>query len=249
MNEIRRKKVMKVMVVVLLVFGGSLIYFLFFNSGLEVLPDPSDQSGRVIIANRSVHTIREISVSYVVQGQKIPISTIPELRPNNEFPIPLDSKFVDEGKFVIHASAPYHLSRQLAIQAQSNTTPRISFSFEFPSIATQHNSVSVEVSGCNQDDLGIILQASLEMSSVSEGVNPPTKSWGLPPNECGSTQLVFTPLVASETLSFKIKVSSPSLMLVERTFMIEVLPSAADQNIMDSNVVDGNVSDSNGVFL
>jgi len=34
MNDARRQKVLKVMAVVLIAFGGSLLYFLFFNSGL-----------------------------------------------------------------------------------------------------------------------------------------------------------------------------------------------------------------------
>ncbi len=252
MNDARRQKVLKVMLVVLLAFGGSLFYFLFFNSGLSLSPDPSDQAGRVVVLNDSVHAIHNITFSYLVQGEAVGHQTIAVLLPRESQTIALDSHFQDGSRYLVQVSAPYHLSRQLTIQTSSqvNTTPALSITFEVPELATQNNSFSIQLLGRNLDPIPRVVSVAFLWDNPSSGENPPVQEWGLPPNGEGSLALSATPLSSGENLSFKIKVFTPSNVLVERAYSLLVLPDVNATTVVDENTMtssDANSSmDSNG---
>ncbi len=99
MLEARRSKVMKVIAVIALVFGLSLFYFFFFNTGLGLTPDPSNQGGKVIVSNTSIHLIRDISVQFIVNNQLIEAQKIAVLAPGEMQMVPLDNQYVSDGKF------------------------------------------------------------------------------------------------------------------------------------------------------
>lgn len=235
------------MAVVLLAFGGSLLYFLFFNSGLNISPDPSDQVGKVIVSNDSVHAIRDVNVSYLLSGKKVGGEWIDVLLPRETRTIEMDPHFLVDGKYVVQVSAPYHLSKQVVVQALTNTNapPAISVTFEVSSVGTQFEPVSIRLLGRSLDSLSHVVNASLELSDPSSGENPPVVEWGVSPDVESSITLSFTPLTAREDLSFKIKVFTPSNVLVEREYTMLVVPNP-DENTMDenafSNTPDGNSS-------
>lgn len=241
------------MAVVLIAFGGSLLYFLFFNSGLALVSDPSDQAGHILILNDSVHSIHDITLSYIVGGQETGEQTIGVLLPRESYSITLDDHYLDAGKYIIKASAPYHLSRQIIIQTSSNTNPipALSITFEVPNLGTQNHPVTINLIGRNLDPVPHVVSVSFEWSSSSSGVNPPIQEWGLPPNGEGSLSLSATPLRGDQNLSFKIKVFTPSNVLVERGYSILVLPdmdnNAASQTT-DENQMNTLSTDSNSLF-
>jgi hypothetical protein len=237
MNDARRQKVLKVMAVVLVAFGGSLVYFLFFNSGLTLSPDPANQAGRVIVLNDSVHAIHDVTFSYVVQGKLVGSQTFDVLLPRESKLIDLDTHFQDGPSYTVYVSAPYHLSRQLTIQTGSpaNTTPALSITFEVPEIATQNNPVSIQLSGRNLDPIAGVVRVAWEWDSPSFGENPPIEEWGLPPNGESALTISSTPLSSGDDLSFKIKVFTPSTVLVERSYTLNVLPGPDANTTMDAN--------------
>ncbi len=240
MNDARRQKVLKVMAVVLVAFGGSLLYFLFFNSGLSLSPDPTNQAGRVIVLNDSVHAIHDVTFSYVVQGRVVSSQTIDVLLPRESKLIDLDSHFQDGSSYLVRVTAPYHLSRQLTIQTSSpvNTIPALSITFEVPDVATQNTPISIQLSGRNLDPIPRVVSVAFEWDSPSFGENPPILEWGLPSNGESTLNVSATPLSSGEDLSFKIKVFTPSNVLVERAYPITVLPDVNAMTTTDTNVSD-----------
>ena len=257
MNDARRQKILKVMAVVLVAFGGSLFYFLFFNSGLALAPDPTDQAGHVLVMNDSVHAIHNITFSYLVEGKESGAQSVSVLLPRESVSMSLDNHYLDGSNYLVQVRAPYHISRQINIQTSNNIDmiPALSISFESPSFATQNNPVLINLIARNLDPIPRDVRASFDWTIPSSGENPPVQEWGLPPNGEGSLALSATPFVASDNLSFKIKVFTPSNVLVEREYSLQVLPDpdanvniSLDENTMnnaDSNsVVDVNGSDS-----
>jgi len=239
MNDARRQKVLKVMAVVLIAFGGSLLYFLFFNSGLTLSPDPTNQAGRVIVLNDSVHAIHNVTFSYLVQGKVADSQAIDVLLPRESKLIDLDPHFQDGSSFFVYVSAPYHLSRQLTIQTSSpvNTIPALSITFQVPDVATQNTPISIQLSGRNLDPIPRVVSVSFEWDSPSFGNNPPIQEWVLPANGESTLNVSATPLSSGEDLSFKIKVFTPSNVLVERDYIVTVLPDA-NATTMDTNASD-----------
>ena len=138
-------------------------------------------------------------------------------------------------------SAPYHLSRQIVVLAGTfgNAIPAISVTLEVDPLGTQNKPVFVRLTGKSLDAVSHMVSASLELDNPAWGVNPPISEWGLSPDGESSVLLTFTPLVSRENLSFKIRVFTPSNVLVKREYSILVLPDP-DVNAMDLNVSDEN---------
>lgn len=243
MNEVRRQKIVKVMAVVLVAFGGSLLYFLFFNSGLNIVPAPADQRS-VLVVNDSVHAIRDITFVYQVGNQHLGAQTIDILLPHESVSMLLDPHFVDNGAYTLEVSAPYHLSRRLVVQAGQNTNdiPAISVTLEIDPVGTQNKPVIIRLTGKSLDALPHLVNVSLELTDVESGITPPVSEWGLSPEGESSIILSFTPVVAIDDLSFKIRVFTPSLVLVEREYSMLVLPDP-DAIVMTPDV---NAPDTNG---
>ncbi len=247
MNEARRKKIVKVMAVVLVAFGGSLLYFLFFNSGLNIVPDPADQRS-VLVVNDSVHAIRDITFVYQIGNEHAGAQTIDILLPHESTSIKLDTHYIENNAYTLEVSAPYHLSRRLIVQAGPNTNaiPAISVTLEIDPVGTQNKPVIVRLTGKSLDVLSHLVNVSLELTDPASGITPPVSEWGLSPDGESSTTLSFTPIVASDNLSFKIRVFTPSNVLVEREYSILVLPDT-DVNVMTPPAPDVNAPDTNAV--
>lgn len=242
MLEARRTKVLRAMVGVLIVFGASLIYFLFFNTGLELVSDPSDQYGKVIVSNASVHLIRSIDLSYLKNGTLVKIETIPALNPGEHHVVLLKPEFVDQGKFTIQVSAPFHLGKQVLIDARSLDPGVINarYSFQYPTLGIVGMPVISTVDACNDETFPLDASVSLQFVSPVSESTPSSLPLFIPPNSCASTSIAFTPQAAYSTLSFKIRVSTPTSVLVEKmhTLPIEAPPSvpAVDANASSNDV-------------
>lgn len=252
MLEARRSKVIKVIAVIALVFGLSLIYFLFFNTGLSLTPDPSDQGGKVIVANTSVHLIRDISVHFIVNNQLIEVEKITVLAPGESHYVELLDQYIWDGKYVIQVSAPYHLSQQVIVQARSNQVDNanVSFTFQYPSIGLVDQPIDVEVGACNNESFSLDVKVSLELPSDFALFVP--VDWQIPEHDCSSTILSFIPLAPTDDLSFKIRVFTPTRVLVEKLHHLEIIAEETsdvnaitpDMNTNDSPPLDVN-SDAN----
>ncbi|MEK6902881.1 MAG: hypothetical protein AABX02_04835, partial [archaeon] len=216
MLEARRSKVIKVIGVIALVFGVSLIYFLFFNTGLMLTPDPSDQGGKVIVSNTSVHLIRDISVHFMVNNQKVEAEIIPVLAPNETHSVSLLEQYISDGKFVVQVSAPYHLTQQVIIQARSDQVNNadVSFTFQYPSLAIVNQPVDVEVGACNAELFALDVKVAIDLPPELTPVSP--VDWVIPSNNCVSLPLTFIPTLVTDDLSFKIRVFTPTRVLVEK---------------------------------
>lgn len=246
MNELRRQKIMKVMAVVLLAFGGSLVYFLFFNTGLNVVPDPSNPTEKILVVNDSVHAIRHVTLSYRVSNQEVGAQSIDILLPSESRAVELDPHFVENNAYTVHVSAPYHLSRELVVPAgvSSSATPALSATIEVDPVGTQHKPVSVRLSGRSKDSLSHVVSVSLELNDPAWGENPPVQEWGISPDGDSTVSLSFIPLVARQDLSFKIRVFTSSDVLIEHEYTVLVLPGT-DSNSLENPVPDMN-ADANG---
>lgn len=234
------------MAVVLLAFGGSLLYFLFFNTGLNLIPDSTDPTGKVLVVNDSVHAIRDITFSYRVSNQGVGAQSIDILLPSESRAIELDSRFVENDSYTIYVSAPYHLSRELVLPAGTlgSATPALSATIEVDPVGTQNKPISVRLTGRSKDSFSHVVSVSLELTDSAWGENPPVQDWGVSPQADSTVSLSFTPLVARQDLSFKIRVFTSSDVLIEREFTVVVLPSA-DTNGIQTPSPDMN-ADANG---
>ncbi len=224
MLEPRREKALRAMVGVLFVFGSALIYFLFFNSGLELYQHPTLPDEKVIVSNVSVHAIRDIVVSYVKNNEKVDFFRISVLAPGQLEEVSLSPEFVWGAKFVIQASAPFHLGKQIVMDARRWDPARanLTFSFRYPEKGFVGNPVESVIEACNQDNFLIQLVADVQIEDSSFANNPPSQEWVVPPFSCQSVSISFVPKQASSTLSFKIRVFTPSSVISERTFSIPI---------------------------
>jgi hypothetical protein len=229
MLEQRRAKVIKAAALLFGVLGVSLIYLLFFNTGLEIVSDPDNPSTHVAIFNSSQHRIREVSVAFLVQEQKIVVETIPLLDPSQTVSIPLPPEYAYNGSFTLQASAPYHLTRQISIAAQSAKVDNanVSFTFSFPTLGFVGQSSSVLIEGCSYENFPLDFKAELTDFSQGELVAP-SEDWVIPPSSCSEVVLEFIPVAATDDLSFKIRVFTPTRVLAEKDAMITI--QSLDEN-------------------
>lgn len=248
MLELRRKRALRAMGGVLLVFSVSLAYFLFFNSGLQIASNTLSPNGSVVVSNDSVHQIRDISVSYVKDGKIIEIEKISKLNPRETHEISLAPEFVDQGAFTLQISAPFHLGKQIVVDARALDpgAANISFSFQYPTIGIVGQSVSASVDACNNELFAISANLALLVQDPTLASDPVSVPMFLSPNSCTNAIISFTPNAAAPTLSFKIRVSTPSSVLVEKVHTMEIV-SNPDAN---ASVSDGNAAspDSNSIF-
>ena len=227
--EEKRKRVLRVMVILYAVFGLAIVYFFFFNTGLSLVPDPANQEGIVNIRNDSVHVIKDISISYLKQGQKIELQSISELYPRSQISIPLLPEYADEGWIVVQASAPYHLSQQIVIAARANEIPpKVLLTFSYPDFGFVDVPVESTIRACNQENFSVPLTVDMRLSDNEVSPNPPPQSWSVEPGECASVALSFTPTREAEDLSFNIRVLNESLVIVEQTHVMSILQVAQE---------------------
>ena len=153
------------------------------------------------------------------------------LNPKEDHTIALNSEWVSDGKFVIQVDAPYHLSRQVVIQAKSDVlnNPRTSFSFAYDSAARAGQVFGVTVKGCNLELAPITLKTGLFFAPETGISDTPIETWSIPPGACGEVPLSFVPISPVENLTFKIRVLSGSNTLAELPASVPVLP-ALDTN-------------------
>ncbi|MFH0970899.1 MAG: hypothetical protein V1776_05615 [Candidatus Diapherotrites archaeon] len=237
MLEKRRARVMKVATILFVVLGVSLVYFLFFNTGLQVAPDPDDSFGHVIIWNDSKHRIQNVSVGYVVDDTIIEIEKILFLDPDQIVKIQLDEKYVSHDAHIIHVSAPLHLSRQISIFTKKavEDNANVQFTFVIPTAAYALDSTVIELRVCNGENFPLDLMGSFDGLSSTDANIPTVLSWSFPPNGCDSVLLPITPLHGPGTLSFKIRVFSSTRTFAERDVLMDILSPLAIQSIGDSN--------------
>ncbi|MEK6970533.1 MAG: hypothetical protein AABW68_02450, partial [archaeon] len=134
------------------------------------------------------------------------------------------------GTYTLQASAPYHLTRQISVAAQSARVDNanVSFTFSFPTIGFVGEPVIVAVSGCSYEDFPLTLNAELADFSAEGYDSPPPEPWTIPAGSCSDAELVFTPPAVAEDLSFKIRVFTPTRVLAEKGGLMEILPSEED---------------------
>jgi hypothetical protein len=236
MLEQRRARVMKAGSFIFGVLGISLVYFLFFNMGLELFPDPDNSLTRVVVRNDSQHRIREISVSFMVNQEKKEAQSISFLDPQQEQSIFLDPQYASTDSFVVQVSAPFHLSKQIVVASEKAIleNANVQFTFVTPSIAYVNQSTQLQVKVCNNELYSLPLQTQLVALEEGSVTLPPAQEWSFPPLECEVVSILVTPLEESPDLSFKIRVFTPSTVLAERVVSMQVISNSsntgADQN-------------------
>jgi len=225
MLEKRREKVIKAAALLFGVLGLSLIYLLFFNTGLEIVSDPQNPTTHVLILNNSQHRIREVSVSFLVGNQKIVVQTIPSLDPSQTVSIPLSPEYASNGAFTLQATAPYHLTRQISIASQSAKVDNanVAFTFSFPTIGFVDEPVVVSITACSYENFPLDLKAELSDFTNEAGISTPASDWTIPPAECSDLELSYTPISPLEDLSFKIRVFTPTRVLAEKGASMEII--------------------------
>lgn len=226
MLEQRRSKVIKAAALLFGVLGLSLIYLLFFNTGLEIVTDPDNPSTHVAVLNTSQHRIREVSVAFLVGDQKVVVQTIPALDPSQSVSIPLPPEYAFNGSFTLQATAPYHLTRQISIAAQSAKVDNanVAFTFSFPTIGFVDEPVLVSITGCSYENFPLDLKAELSDFTQEGFSSTLAKDWVIPPAACSDVELAYVPISPVEDLSFKIRVFTPTRVLAEKGANMEILP-------------------------
>jgi hypothetical protein len=236
--NVRRQHVFRVMLVIYGVFGISLLYFLFFNTGLSLAPATSADGGVVTVTNTSSHAIRDIVVEFSKGGVHASVAKIPLLLPRESKQFPLTPAMANEnGQIELFASAPFHLAVHSIIDAgQSSADVLSSFQFSYPDIGYVNEPVETGVNGCNTSDVALALKVGLELPA-DPAMNPPALDWAIPANDCASTSLSFVSPIPEENLLLKIRVFTPWRTLGEGTHGVKILP-ARDANAIvasDSN--------------
>jgi hypothetical protein len=233
MLEQRRAKVIKAATLLFGVLGLSLIYLLFFNTGLEIVSDPQNPSTHVLVLNTSQHRIRDVSVAFLVGDQKVVVQTISTLNPSQFVSIPLLPEHAYNGAFTLQASAPYHLTRQISIAAQSTKVDNanVAFTFSFPTIGFVDAPVIVSVTGCSYEDFPLELKAELSDFTAEGFVDTPAQDWIVPPAGCSDVELTYTPAFPVEDLSFKIRVFTPTRVLAEKGAGMQIIQTDANGGV------------------
>lgn len=230
MLEHQRIRVLRTMTVVYFAFGLSLMYFLFFTSGLSIVPDPLTPNSRVLVVNDSVHAIRDVTLYYVNDGSFSKAGSIPLLKPNEEKPILIDTSFARGGKLVLQASAPFHADYRLVLLVQnpSDVLP-LSFSFTMPDIGFVNDSVDILVRICNSDVLGVALSPEINFVDPSLVGSLEVSDFVASGGSCKEKILGFVPLSETSDLSFNIQVFRGEDVVAVQNHRMQIL------NLPDGN--------------
>ena len=154
MQDERRHRVFRAMALVYLLLGISLVYFLFFNSGLSVRAQTSAEGeNSILVSNHSVHAIRDVDVGFVKSNVHTTVQKIPLMNPNQEMLTSIKPEWAENGRTLMQASAPFHLSAQTYISSQSSgeDVPNATFSFSFDSIGFVGKEYGIFIEGCSQE--------------------------------------------------------------------------------------------------
>jgi hypothetical protein len=218
------------MTLVYFAFGLSLIYFLFFTSGLSIVPDPLTPTSRVLVVNDSVHAIRDVTLYYVWDDKLVKAGTVPLLHPGEEKPVLVDTSFARGGKVVLQASAPFHVDYRLVLLVQNpDDSPPLSFSFSLPDIGFVGEPVEVLVEICNSDALGVTLRPELEFSDDSLIGSQETGEFVAKGGSCKEKILTFVPLMESQDLSFNIRVFRDEQVVAVQDHKMQILMLSNDE--------------------
>jgi hypothetical protein len=233
----RRSHVVRVMIAVYAVFGFALIYFLFFNTGLQLTASPDRGSDSVVLVNDSVHAIRDISVVYVKAGQREALENVALLLPGESKTLELNPGMVESstGYIELQVMAPFHLTTRAVVPVGNPSTDdgQITFQFSYPSIGYVGQSVEAIVTGCNTSATAQRLQVAMELPAHAEW-SPSPVDWSIPPNDCASTPIAFIPDAAEENLLIKIRVLTAWRVLGEGSHAV-VIAMPPDSNSASSS--------------
>ena len=228
--NVRRSHVVRVMVVVYAVFGFSLLYFLFFNTGLKLNPVSDAQGGQIVVLNDSVHAIRDITVVYLKNNLQNPIGEIQLLLPHESKTFPLLPEMADpNGSIMVLASAPFHLSTRSIVNTGNQGEGLLSsFQFSYPEFGYVGEPIEAVVNGCNTGSAPLALSVGLEIAAHPEW-QPEVMDWSVSPNDCSSTQISFTATEPVSDLLIKIRVFSPWRTLGEGVHSVNILAPALQE--------------------
>ncbi len=227
----RRSHVLRVMIVVYAVFGFALIYFLFFNTGLQLHASPGSNGNSVVLANDSVHAIRDITVVYLKDGQREALQNVELLLPGESKMLELNPSMVNGiGYIELQVMAPFHLTTRALVPVGDPTTDggQITFQFSYPSAGYVGKVVEAIVTGCNTSDAPQQLQVAMELPAHAEW-SPSPLDWSIPANDCASTLVSFVPDAPEENLLIKIRVLTAWRVLGEGSHSVAII-SLPDSN-------------------
>ena len=223
----RKEQVIKVIILVYVVFGASILYFLFFNAGLDIVTTAQTNNSTVRVVNNSVHAIRDITVAYVKGDVLTAIETIPILKPKEFREYPISSEWVSGGRVILQASAPFHLTKQSIINniAGGVTNANITFQLSYSDTGFVGSPVEIDIIGNSQEDHPIPLKAELTFLNDSNLVSPRVKDWVIAPGNDNNVSFSFTPQTRDENLSIKIRVFSEWNTFLEREIVMGIIPN------------------------
>src|SRR3989344_1062153 len=196
--------------VIYIVFGGMLVYTMFFMDGLSFDDKYVPETGlrEVFFRNSSQRTINDVTISYIgPSGEKQVIRKILSVAPQEQVALDLD-EFAGQGDILLVAEAPFHLTVERRIPMKASDTG-ITYNLRLPGAIISGSPLAFELEMCN--DLDFKRDVTIEEGHREEffSEQPITDSVSLEPNDCAIISYTLTPLKEGSTgIYFNVKVAN-----------------------------------------
>jgi hypothetical protein len=204
---------------VFLTMGSSMIYLLFFNTGIDIVLDLGEKEQHVYIANTSMHLIRDINVSIQKKSEGTTefLTTIKQLNPKEKVEIEIPN--LEKEQIRIIATAPFHATVKRDLSLDKTKGAKLNFE-----IMTQNTAY-----------VGIVFSSTLKICNEAESISlqveevhdqnffeekSTDKTIEVKTGECQKINFNFTPKKTGEaTIFFRVTAASTSKEF-ERTIKI-----------------------------
>ncbi len=217
-----KKRAAKVFVAVLLCFAVIITYLLFFNQGLELEHDYNIDTKIIVITvkNNSIHTIREINISYTtMDGQTKEVAKIEKLESRETKNIEIQKENWMKGFIDVTADALFHQpATKRVIVNEAETQASLSYSITAPEYAFIGFEYPLKIKICNSESKNPInLELSEEHSEEFFEQENTTQKTSIEPGKCSELTYEFIPNKIGETeIYFNIEAGSYSKSFSQR---------------------------------
>lgn len=159
--DARKVRVVRFFALIYIVFGASVLYLLYFNTGISLGGSADTATGvfHITVKNSSIHLIRDLNVFVLdANGFEKNILSINALKPGEEKRIDLYESHAVEGVISLIAKAPFHLQVLKKIEIQRmGSEPK--------------GELTVELKGQNKAFIGTAANFTLKICSSANDEN------------------------------------------------------------------------------
>lgn len=217
----KKQPVILFFAIIYIVFGGSLVYLLFLNTGLDIVMETGEKEVKVFLKNDSVHLIRDINISIQRQsGEILALPSVDQLKPGEKKEITLPE--LENEQIKIIAAAPFHAKVSKVVSIEKSRGAKINFEVITQSTAFTGVPFLASIRICNEAEQIDDLKVDEMHSTGFFEERARTETVSLPKGECKKLDFTLTPKMAgAATIYFKLSAANVSRELEQKITIVE----------------------------